>query len=169
MTSSCSFPSGSIRKKKRLRRTSATPRARFDALLASAGGWPAPVPAAPAGLYGQLTRNGLSWFVDDDTEYWNELSNRLTRYLEELEMVRERINLVLESEHRRLSERMNRTMYLLAIITGFFCRSAFSPGCSESTSGYPGADFPYGFAVACVLIGSIALLQWWMLRRLRWL
>lgn len=75
-------------------------------------------------LYGQMTRNQPSWFAEDDTEYWNELSNRLIRYLEELEMVRERVNLVLESEHRRLSERMNRTMYLLAIITGFFCRSA---------------------------------------------
>ena len=38
-----------------------------------------------------------------------------------------------------------------------------------NVGGIPGADFPYGFAVACVLIGSIALLQWWMLRRLRWL
>ncbi len=121
-------------------------------------------------LYGQLTRNGLSWFVDDDTEYWNELSNRLTRYLEELEMVRERINLVLESEHRRLSERMNRTMYLLAIITGFFLPLSFLTGLlGINVGGIPGADFPYGFAVACALIGSIALLQWWMLRRLRWL
>jgi len=85
-------------------------------------------------------------------------------------MVRERINLVLESEHRRLSERMNRTMYLLAIITGFFLPLSFLTGLlGINVGGIPGADFPYGFAVACVLIGSIALLQWWMLRRLRWL
>ncbi|AWM58032.1 zinc transporter ZntB [Pseudomonas songnenensis] len=120
-------------------------------------------------LYGQLTRHRLSWFAEDDTEYWNELSNRLTRYLEELDMVRERINLVLESEHRRLSERMNRTMYLLAIITGFFLPLSFLTGLlGINVGGIPGADFPYGFVVACVLIGGVALLQWWILRRLRW-
>jgi len=121
-------------------------------------------------LYGQLTRNRLSWFADDDTEYWNELSNRLIRYLEELDMVRERVNLVLESEHRRLNERMNRTMYLLAIITGFFLPLSFLTGLlGINVGGIPGSEFPYGFVVACLLIGGIALLQWWILRRMRWL
>lgn len=121
-------------------------------------------------LYGQLTRNRLSWFAEDDNEYWNELSNRLTRYLEELDMVRERINLVLESEQRRLSERMNHTMYLLAIITGFFLPLSFLTGLlGINVGGIPGAEFPYGFVVACLLIGGVALLQWWVLRRLRWL
>lgn len=121
-------------------------------------------------LYGQLTRNRLSWFADDDTEYWNELSNRLIRYLEELDMVRERVNLVLESEHRRLNERMNRTLYLLAIITGFFLPLSFLTGLlGINVGGIPGSEFPYGFVVACLLIGGIALLQWWILRRMRWL
>ncbi|TVT69595.1 MAG: zinc transporter ZntB [Pseudomonas sp.] len=120
-------------------------------------------------LYGQMTRNQPSWFAEDDTEYWNELSNRLIRYLEELEMVRERVNLVLESEHRRLSERMNRTMYLLAIITGFFLPLSFLTGLlGINVGGIPGAEFSYGFVVACLLIGGVALLQWWILRRLRW-
>lgn len=120
-------------------------------------------------LYGQMTRNQPSWFAEDDTEYWNELSNRLIRYLEELEMVRERVNLVLESEHRRLSERMNRTMYLLAVITGFFLPLSFLTGLlGINVGGIPGAEFSYGFVVACMLIGGVALLQWWVLRRLRW-
>ncbi|AHY43110.1 zinc transporter ZntB [Stutzerimonas decontaminans] len=120
-------------------------------------------------LYGQMTRTHFSWFAEDDTEYWNELSNRLTRYLEELEMIRERVNLVVESEHRRLNQRMNRTMYLLAIITGFFLPLSFLTGLlGINVGGIPGAEFSYGFVVACLLIGSVALLQWWLLRRLRW-
>ncbi|EXF47230.1 CmaX protein [Pseudomonas sp. BAY1663] len=96
-------------------------------------------------LYGQLTRSRLSWFADDDAEYWNELSNRLMRYLEELDLVRERINLVLESEQRRLSERMNRTMYLLAIITGFFLPMSFLTGLlGINVGGIPGARIPMG-------------------------
>ncbi len=121
-------------------------------------------------IYAQLARNRLSWFVEDDTDYWNELSNRLVRYLEELDLVRERINLVLEAEQRRLSERMNRTMYLLGIITGFFLPMSFLTGLlGINVGGMPGAENPYGFAIACGLIASIAVFQWWLFRRLRWL
>src|SRR5690606_18791874 len=118
----------------------------------------------------QLTRNRLSWFVEDDSDYWNELSDRLIRYLEELDLVRERVNLVLESEQRRLSERMNRTMYLLGIITGFFLPMTFLTGLlGINVGGIPGSDSSYGFAAASLLIALIALFQWWIFRRLRWL
>lgn len=70
-------------------------------------------------IYSQLARYKLSWFVEDDADYWNELNNRLTRNLEELELIRERISVLQEAESRRITERMNRTMYLLGIITGF--------------------------------------------------
>lgn len=121
-------------------------------------------------IYAQLLRNGFSWFAASDTSYWNELHNRLTRYLEELELVRERVGLVLESEHRRMSEHMGRTMYWLGIITGFFLPISCITGLlGINVGGIPGADSTYGFLLACVLIGAIATFQWWLFRRLRWL
>ncbi len=121
-------------------------------------------------IYGQLTRSRLSWFVADDGDYWNELSNRLVRFLEELDLVRERVNLVLESDQRRRSERMTRTMYLLGIVTGFFLPMTFLTGLlGINVGGIPGADNPYGFAIACALVVLIAVCQWWIFRRLRWL
>lgn len=120
-------------------------------------------------IYAQLTRNRLPWFVDDDTDYWNELNNRLIRYLEELELVRERVNLVLEAEERRMRERMNRTMYLLGIITGFFLPMSFLTGLlGINVDGIPGSEHPYGFAIACALIAAVACFQWWIFRRLKW-
>ncbi|TLX60096.1 zinc transporter ZntB [Stutzerimonas nosocomialis] len=120
-------------------------------------------------LYAQLTRTPLSWRDADDSADWNELSNRLIRFVEELELIRERASLVLESEQRRLNERMNRTMYLIGIITAFFLPLSFFTGLlGINVGGIPGAEFPYGFAVACGLIGAVALFQWWILRRLRW-
>ncbi|NQD96060.1 zinc transporter ZntB, partial [Pseudomonas sp. CrR25] len=71
-------------------------------------------------IYAQLTRNRQPWFVADDSDYWNELNNRLTRYLEELELSRERVSLVLDAESRRMDERMNRIMYRFSIITMVF-------------------------------------------------
>jgi zinc transporter len=121
-------------------------------------------------IYAQLTRNKLPWFVADDTDYWNELNNRLTRYLEELELTRERVGLLLESEHRRMSERMNRIMYRFGIITGIFLPLSFLTGLlGINVGGMPGSDSPYGFLIASLMMGSIALGQWWLFRRLRWI
>jgi zinc transporter len=121
-------------------------------------------------IYLQLARNPLPWFVANDTDYWNELHNRLTRHLEELELVRERVSLLQEAEHRRVTERMNRTMYLLGIITGFFMPITFVTGLlGINVGGIPGAEHPYGFGVVCALVGGMAVFQWWLFRRMRWL
>ena len=119
-------------------------------------------------IYAQLTRHQLPWFVVDDTDYWNELNNRLTRYLEELELSRERVSLVLEAENRRMDQRMNRTLYRFGIIAGVFLPLTFLTGLlGINVGGIPGGDSPYGFAVACVLMVVVAFGQWWLLRRLR--
>jgi zinc transporter len=116
-------------------------------------------------IYAQLTRNGYG-----DGDQWNELNNRLTRYLEELEMIRERVGLVLESEHRRMSEKMNRAMYLLGVTTVFFLPMSFLTGLlGINVGGIPGAESKYGFLLICAILASIGALQWWVFRRLRWL
>ncbi|WP_137885580.1 zinc transporter ZntB [Pseudomonas sp. 2FE] len=120
-------------------------------------------------IYAQLTRNKLPWFADDESDYWNELNNRLTRYLEELELIRERVGLVLESEHRRMSERMNRIMYRFGIITGVFLPMTFLTGLlGVNVGGIPGSESPYGFLIACLILAGVAFTQWWLFRRLRW-
>ena len=120
-------------------------------------------------IFAQLTRIKLPWFCDDDADYWNELNNSLTRYLEELELTRERVGLVLEAEDRRLSVRMNRTMYRFGIITGIFLPMSFLTGLlGINVGGIPFSASPYGFMLACLLMVAVALGQWWLFRRLRW-
>lgn len=120
-------------------------------------------------IYAQLTRKQQPWFLADDPGYWNELHNRLTRYLEELELSRERVSLLLEAENRRMDQRMNRIMYRFAIITGVFLPMSFLTGLlGINVGGIPGAQNAYGFLIACVIMLVVALAQWWLLRRLRW-
>lgn len=121
-------------------------------------------------IYGQLTASAQAWFVGADSSYWNELNNRLTRYLEELELSRERVSLLLEAENRRMDERMNHTMYRFGIITGIFLPMSFLTGLlGINVGGIPGAESPYGFLLACSLMGAVALVQWLLFRRLRWI
>jgi len=121
-------------------------------------------------IYAQLTRSKLPWFVEDDSDYWNELNNSLTRYLEELELTRERVGLVLEAEDRRLNERMNRTMYRFGIITGIFLPMSFITGLlGINVGGMPGANSPWGFLIACLLMIGVGVGQIWWFKRLRWM
>ncbi len=121
-------------------------------------------------LYAQMTRSRQPWFVDDDDDYWNELHNRLTRYLEELELLRERVSLVLEAEGQRMNERMNRIMYRFTVITGMFLPLTFLTGLlGINVGGIPGAESPVGFFIACGLMGLLAFVQLLLFRRWRWL
>lgn len=116
-------------------------------------------------LFAQLARSGFG-----SGDLWNELNNRLTRYLEELEMVRERVVLVLESEDRRMSDKMNRTMYLLGIITGLFLPMSFLTGLlGINVGGIPGSQSEHGFLLTCLMILALVVFQLWLFRRLRWL
>lgn len=121
-------------------------------------------------IYGQLTASAQAWLVGTDSSYWNELNNRLTRYLEELELSRERVNLLLEAENRRMDERMNHTMYRFGIITGIFLPMSFLTGLlGINVGGIPGSESPHGFLLACSLMAAVALVQWLLFRRLRWI
>src|SRR5690606_821934 len=121
-------------------------------------------------LFATLSRSRLSWFVADDTDYWNELNNRLIRYLEELESIRERVALLLEAEQQRRSEHVGRTLYRLAIVTGLFLPLSFLAGLlGVNVGGMPGTDSPYGFLLVCLLMALVLAAEWWWFRRLRWL
>lgn len=120
-------------------------------------------------IFSHMVRLKLGWFLHDDPDYWNELHNSLTRYLEELELIRERVGLLMESEDRRRSEQMNRTMYRFGVITGVFLPMTFLTGLlGMNVGGLPGSNDPYGFLIACGLMGTLGLGQWWLFRRLRW-
>uniref|UniRef100_A0A7C2BFV8 Zinc transporter ZntB n=1 Tax=Pseudomonas graminis TaxID=158627 RepID=A0A7C2BFV8_9PSED len=120
-------------------------------------------------IYAQLTRSKMPWFVEDDADYWNELNNSLTRYLEELELTKERVGLALEAEDRRRNERMNRTIYRFGVITGIFLPMSFLTGLlGINVGGIPGSENPYGFVYACLLILVVAVGQMWLFKRLRW-
>ena len=120
-------------------------------------------------VFAMLTQKQEPWFMPEDAMYWNELNNRLMLHLEELELTRERIGLVLETEQRRRDERISHTMYMLTIIAGFFLPMTFVTGLlGINVGGIPGAEHVYGFLIACLLLGFLAVGQWLFFRWLRW-
>lgn len=98
-----------------------------------------------------------------------EEANTLTRYVEDLEQVRERSTIALDEIERQMSKRMNRTLYLLSLVTAIFLPLGFITGLlGINVGGMPGTDYPGAFAVVCAILLICIVGQLLLLRRLRW-
>ncbi|MCG8593938.1 MAG: zinc transporter ZntB [Kiloniellales bacterium] len=112
----------------------------------------------------------LAWFDTHDVIRLREMSDRVTRYVEDLEALRERAQLMQDELTNRLSEQMNRTMYLLTIVASIFLPLGFITGLlGVNVGGIPGTDEPLGFLALCGLLLVLGLVEYWLFKRLKWI
>jgi len=65
---------------------------------------------------------------------------------------------------------MNKTMYVLSIVAGIFLPLGFLTGLlGVIVGGIPGTDSKSAFALFCILLIGVAVLQLWVFKRKRWL
>ena len=93
-------------------------------------------------------------------------TDRITQYVEELDLARERA-LVLQSDlQNRLAERQNARMYLLSIVAAIFLPLSFLTGVfGMNVAGLPGLEHPNAFNI---LTGSMFFLALALLGYMRW-
>lgn len=95
-----------------------------------------------------------------------EEGDRVTRYLEDLDLVRERAMVAQEDLLGRLAQQQNERMYILSIVAAIFLPLSFLTGLfGMNVAGLPGTDDPYAFILTMVLMlasaaGIGALLRW---------
>jgi len=99
-----------------------------------------------------------------------EISDRSTRYVESLDLVRERAALINDEIANRLGERMNKTMYLLTVVASLMLPLGFLTGLlGINVGGIPLAENALGFVIVSGLLLLLAVLQIVLFRRLGWL
>lgn len=99
-----------------------------------------------------------------------ESTDQLTRYVEELDLSRDRATVIQEQLIAKASEELNRRLFLLAVITLVFLPLSFITGLlGVNVSGIPGAESPRAFFALSGMLGLILLLQIFWLKRSRWL
>ncbi len=115
--------------------------------------------AEPPGFLAGLDRGRL-----------REIADRVTRYVEDLDAARERAAVVQDELANRLSEQMNRTMYVLSIVAAVFLPLGFVTGLlGINVAGIPGAETPWAFLAVVALLGLLGASEVWLFRRLRWI
>jgi zinc transporter len=99
-----------------------------------------------------------------------EISDRTTRFVEDLDAARERAGVVQDELASLISDQMNRTMYLLTVVAAVLLPPSLVTGLlGINVGGIPGTDSPLAFSVVIALIILIAIVEIAILRRLRWI
>lgn len=99
-----------------------------------------------------------------------ETADRLTRYVEELDAARERSMIIKDDIANQLAEAANKTLYVLAIISGVFLPLAFLTGLlGINIGGMPGVESGSAFWLFCGLILVLLVFELILAKWLKWL
>ena len=108
-------------------------------------------------------------FSATEAERLREEADRFTRYLEDLDLARERAMVLREEYQSLLALQQNSRMYVLSIVAGIFLPLGLLTGLlGINVGGVPGANTPWAFAAVCFLLVAFGVGEIWILRRLRW-
>ena len=116
----------------------------------------------------RLYRNPGNLLSDAETDRLREEADRVTRYLEDLDLARERAVVLQEELMNELAQMQNTRMYVLSVVAAIFLPLTFVTGLlGMNVGGLPGLDSPKGFLVALVVmvLTSAAMLIYFRFRK----
>ena len=117
----------------------------------------------------RLTEASIPWLEEQDILRLREAQNEITRFVEDLQALRERSHSVQEEVANILTERLNRNTYVFSLIAAIFLPLSFLTGLlGINVPGIPGADDPEAFLVFCGILIAVVIAQVAVFKKLRW-
>ena len=114
----------------------------------------------------RLYRQPIEFINEKDAHIMREESDRITRYLEDLELARERAVVLQEELLSHMAQEQNSRMYVLSVVAAIFLPLTFITGLlGMNVGGLPGVDSDAGFTGSIVLmvvsaIGLLGFFRW---------
>lgn len=107
---------------------------------------------------------------DEQVEDLREEADRLTRYLEDIELARERLVVLQEELLSLMAQEQNTRMYVLSVVAAVFLPLTFITGLlGMNVGGLPGLESPHGFVASAVIMVAAAVGLFVFFRWKRWL
>jgi len=111
----------------------------------------------------------LKWISDTHKRQLQEHYNHNMRYVEDLDAVRERAQIVKDELTNLLADKMNKNMYILSVIAAIFLPLGFFTGLlGVNLAGIPGTQNPDSFYIFSALLAIIVALQVILFKKLKW-
>jgi zinc transporter len=117
----------------------------------------------------RLLTESIDWINATHRSCLRETTDMLTRFVEDLDSMRERASVIQDEMMNRQAAQMNHRMFVLSIIAVVFLPLSFLTGLlGINVGGIPGSDHRAAFAIVCAFLAGIAVAQIALLRRMRW-
>ncbi|WP_407495001.1 zinc transporter ZntB [Pseudooceanicola sp. MF1-13] len=118
----------------------------------------------------RLEGDDIGLLDENDRRHMREAREKLVRLVENLDEMKDSLAVLREELSGQISDRLNRHMYILSILSAIFLPLGFLTGLlGINVGGMPGADNPNAFWYVCGGLVGVVLVQLWILRRARWL
>lgn len=112
----------------------------------------------------------IPWLDDNNRIGLREVSDRLERYLEDLDAARDRAAVTQEELVNRLSEQLNNKMYILSVVAAIFLPLGFLTGLlGINVGGIPGAESELGFLFFVLMLVFVVVFQLLYFKKKKWL
>jgi zinc transporter len=118
----------------------------------------------------RLHMEPVDWLQDLDRAYLRESADRTLRFVEDLDSIRERAAIAQDELNNRVNDQMNRTMYLLTVVATLLLPASLLTGLlGINVGGIPGVESNWAFLVVALLIPALVIVQFVVLRWLKWI
>lgn len=118
----------------------------------------------------KLQMENIPWLNDTDRLHLRETTDRLIRYTEDLDSVRDRAAVTQEELVNRLSEQMNTRMYVLSLVAAVFLPLGFLTGLlGINVGGIPGSENSSAFVIFILLLVIVVIGQIVIFKKKNWL
>lgn len=116
-----------------------------------------------------LRTSELHWLDTAHKRKLQENLDRITRYIEDLDAIRERAQIVKDELSNVLADRLNKNMYMLSIVAAIFLPLGFLTGLlGINVGGIPGADYGGSFLIFCAILSVVVFFQILLFKWMKW-
>ena len=113
----------------------------------------------------------FSGFLEQDQAFFlREQTDRIARYVEDLDLARERAVVLQDELRNRIADQQGMRMYVLSMVTAIFLPLSFLTGVfGMNVAGLPGTESPDAFTLLMSAMGGLAVVMLIAMLWKRWL
>lgn len=117
----------------------------------------------------QLFSDKITLFSNEEKIQLRETSDHLTRYIEDLDSIKDRAIVCQEELNNKLSDQMNNRMFVLSVVAAVFLPLGFLTGLlGINVGGIPGSDNNNAFSIFILILIAVVILQVWVFKKKKW-
>ncbi len=116
-----------------------------------------------------LRTSDQAWLDVVHKRHLQESLDRIIRYVEDIDTIRERAQITKDELANALSDKMNKNLYMLSVVAAIFLPLGFLTGLlGVNVGGIPGTENASAFLIFCLFLSGVVVFQILLFKILKW-